>query len=196
MDNEITINGVKYVKVEEQNEFQEQLLSQVAKVGDYVDYPFEYDNITDCFDKTESKKGWRVLKNDGVNVTLVSAGCPEKYYHEYGKVKESLIEMDKLCSKYLDTKLAMNTRALTKYDIDELLKCDSWELDTIDNDLVSLNCYYWLASAYSSHYLYIWNADARAVYGSYDISFGVRPVVVLKSNVKAVAKNEKGYVLN
>ncbi len=196
MEKEITINGVKYIKADEQEQFEEQLLSQIAKVGDYVDYPFEYNNITDEFGNKENKTGWRVLKNDGVNVTLVSAGCPEKYYHEYGKSKESLLEMDKLCSKYLDTKLSMNTRALTKYDIDELLKCDSWDLETIGNDLVSLNCFYWLASAYSSDGLYYWDPNRRYVDWDIGNSNGVRPVVVLKSGVKAVAKNKKGYVLS
>ena len=196
MDKEITINGVKYIKADEQEQFEEQLLSKIAKVGDYVDYPFEYNNITDEFGNKENKTGWRVLKNDGVNVTLVSAGCPEKYYHEYGKSKESLLEMDKLCSKYLDAKLAMNTRALTKYDIDELLKCDSWDLETIGNDLVSLNCFYWLASASTTSNLYKWDPNNRRVDYSSDFSYGVRPVVVLKSKVKAVAKSKKGYVLN
>ena len=196
MDKEITINGVKYIKADEQEQFEEQLLSRIAKVGDYVDYPFEYENITDEYGKKETKTGWRVLKNDGVNVTLVSAGCPEKYYHERGKSKESLLEMDKLCSKYLNTELAMNTRALTKYDIDELLKCDSWNLNTIDYDLVNLSCYYYLASAYDSSALYNWLPNNRYCSCTFNYSYGVRPVIVLKSKVKSVAKNEKGYVLN
>jgi len=33
--------------------------------------------------------GWRVFDIDGDNVTLISAGNPEAYFHEYGKVYES-----------------------------------------------------------------------------------------------------------
>lgn len=190
MEKELIINGIKYVQFEDEPEFEEKPLSKVAKVGDYVSYPIEYENITDEFNNSETKTGWRVLKNDGVNVTLVSAGCPIKFKHEYGKSKESISKMDDLCNDYLDDKLGMEVRALTKSDIDKLLKCDSWDLDIIDNDLVSLDCRYWLASQFDSSRLYYWYPSSRYVNFWSNFSLGVRPVVVLKSGVKAIGKTD------
>ena len=50
---------------------------------------------------------------------------------------------------------------------------------------------YWLASAYSSSALWYVRSDGN-VRNSYDLGYGVRPVVSLKSTVKAVEANEIG----
>ena len=56
-------------------------LSNVVKIGDYVDYPVMYENV-EVNGVKSSYNGWRVLsvEEDGT-VNLVSAGVPLAYYH-------------------------------------------------------------------------------------------------------------------
>lgn len=64
-------------------------LADVVEVGDYVNYPVDYDNVADFDNNTSTYKGWRVLSkdvdidgNESIGtVNLVSAGAPLTYYH-------------------------------------------------------------------------------------------------------------------
>ena len=64
-------------------------LADVVKVGDYVNYPVYYDNVSDDDRFVSTYKGWRVISkdvdidgNEAVGtVNLVSAGVPLTYYH-------------------------------------------------------------------------------------------------------------------
>lgn len=66
------------------------LLANKVKVGDYVAYPVEYNNVEIAGDNvTSSLTGWRVLSinvdldgNESIGtVNLISAGTPLEYYH-------------------------------------------------------------------------------------------------------------------
>ncbi len=61
-----------------------------------------------------------------------------------------------------------------------------------NNDMIDIGSYYWLASASTTDYLHSWDPGKRYVSCSYEISFGVRPVVVLKSGVKFAADGKDG----
>ena len=50
-------------------------------------------------------------------------------------------------------------------------------------ELIDIGSYYYLASVYASYSLYDWTPNYRS-WNNYNGSGGVRPVVVLKSNVK------------
>jgi len=60
------------------------LLADKVKIGDYVDYPVDYENVNEA-----NKTGWRVISkdidldgNESIGtVNIVSAGCPISYYH-------------------------------------------------------------------------------------------------------------------
>ena len=64
-------------------------LADVVKVGDYVNYPVYYDNVSDDDRFVSTYKGWRVISkdvdidgNEAVGtVNLVSAGVPLTYCH-------------------------------------------------------------------------------------------------------------------
>lgn len=51
------------------------------QVGDYVNYPVSYQNVSSNYEPTEDYIGWRILSIDKENneVKLVSAGIPIKY---------------------------------------------------------------------------------------------------------------------
>ena len=59
------------------------------KVGDYVNYPVNYNNITVNYNANgltykyaASLTGWRVLSNSNGEVKLISAGIPLSFYHK------------------------------------------------------------------------------------------------------------------
>ena len=77
-------------------------LADVAKIGDYVNYPVYYDNVGG-----NKYKGWRVISkdvdidgNEAIGtVNLVSAGLPLSYYHYYSS-KDSV---ENLAIQFLTT---------------------------------------------------------------------------------------------
>lgn len=59
------------------------------KVGDYVNYPVNYNNVTINYNANgvtykyaATLTGWRVLSNSGGEVRLISAGVPLSFYHK------------------------------------------------------------------------------------------------------------------
>ena len=55
-----------------------------SKDGNATPYNSSYAYVKDK-STGSAVTGWRVFDVDGDNVTLISAGCPEDYYHPYGK---------------------------------------------------------------------------------------------------------------
>ena len=54
-----------------------------SKDGNATPYDSSYTYVTDK-STGSAVTGWRVFDVDGDSVTLISAGCPEDYYHPYG----------------------------------------------------------------------------------------------------------------
>ncbi len=165
-------------------------------IGDYVDYtagtwsetkaaptsenPFEFGGYTAGQSRDTSAtggktgsgygySGWRIwdISEDKQTMTLISAGCPEIYYHPYGTnyayntekiligettgtVDESKPNTPRIWSNYINTaKYANNARAMKKSDLDEWYGkyidssiTDSWNIDSFplnaDNKLISI----------------------------------------------------------
>ncbi len=142
-------------------------LSNAVSVGDYVAY-----------DVTPAGKGWRILSvNKSTNtVTIVHAGSPENYSHGMN-ASASVTALNNLAQKYKDDTYADNAHAMTKSEVDAIAQ---------SSDLRNIGSYYWLASPYGSD---LWNVTSTGLvdYGR-NSSYGVRPVVVLKSNIKTTGK--------
>ena len=68
------------------------------KIGDYVNYNIQYENLNSYKDEFKAKdeyEGWRILSiNEDDNVVrLVSSGIPLTYYYKYNTVKKSVEEL-------------------------------------------------------------------------------------------------------
>ncbi len=94
-------------------------LADVVKVGDYVNYPVYYDNVSVDDRFVSTYKGWRVISkdvdidgNEAVGtVNLVSAGVPLTYYHG----SASTTSVENLAIKFLTTPFhASNSYAYRK----------------------------------------------------------------------------------
>lgn len=96
-DEQATVKEVLIpLKSEEQDVFKGQNLADAVEIGDYVNYPVEYENVEVLGNKS-SLKGWRVIsKNIDLDgnyskgiVNLVSAGVPLTFWHYLPKATTS-----------------------------------------------------------------------------------------------------------
>ena len=79
-----------------------------SKDGNATSYNSSYAYVTDK--ATESAvTGWRVFDVDGDSVTLISAGCPEDYYHPYGKAYISEYILSGNTNSYASSDLGLGT---------------------------------------------------------------------------------------
>ena len=81
-------------------------LIDIVEVGDYVNYPVEYENVpTWTIDKYTSKlNGWRVLKTnkDTDEITLISAGVPLALFKNNSNAASTVVSNLSSTSKFLN----------------------------------------------------------------------------------------------
>lgn len=195
------------------------LASQV-QIGDYVDYPVYYDNVYTYNDNAKFKStytGWRVLDIDGDVVKLVSAGTPLTYYHGNNSANSvKAITEDFLTTTYAGNKqggiytyyLSLESafggvagpytdsvRAMNKDDLDKVIGETTTSGFGIRRygSLVFNDTFYWLATAHNGSNVWYVNGDGGNVSsGTNATTYGVRPVVTLKSSVKTRGRNISG----
>lgn len=134
----------------------------------------------------EYRTGFRVISKKNGSVILVHAGIPLCYYHASGlRAKESVEKIDKFMkSIYFNEEYAQDIRGLKCEDvtIDETCNFEDDNIN-IPNDLYRLNDYYFFTTKYDNIRLWNYEVFIDDFGRSHDISFGVRPVIILKSDV-------------
>lgn len=145
--------------------------------------------------------GWRIWNINGNTVTLISAGCPEKYYHELGKAVASetiLTNTRNWNNDYVDSnKHGISARVLTKTDVDAWYKANinssitdtnniQWPALNEENKKIVLldnNNNYYLASSFNSNALWGESSSNHMTMSTEgNIAMGIRVIVTLDSN--------------
>ncbi len=156
-----------------------------------------------CFASQETtgtpKNGWVVLSVANDKVTLVHAGTPECYYHGTdASASTAISKINARASGYINSKYAESARILNCGD--NGVNCvNGTKLTTPyvaeSNYYVHItNTHYFLPTAKSSNVL--WGVSySGTVRGYSEHSFGIRPVVVLKSDVRTTGKQNNTWVL-
>ncbi len=201
------------VKLKDDDNVSYSLLASKVKVGDFVNY--DAGNWSSTADKPNSQGqfggytsetsknasitpysnyantysgGWRVLSVSDNIVTIVHAGTPVSYYHNYtngGHANETVNKLNTFCNNnFVNNKYASSSRSIRKSDSSSVLQTGS---------------YYWFADVQNNNN--VWNWDPVSATGQYagspksafQGSFGVRPVVVLKAEVKTTGTASNGY---
>ena len=160
---------------------------------------------------TPDYSGWRVWDIDESTreITLISAGHPETYYHGTNSSTSTNILRNRDWSMY-ENQYAKSGSAevLTKEEFDRWYKKyidsrvdDTWDVSTFPavstQPLITLaenGSYFWLASPYSTDGLYCVLPYFRNVYYSRNSAFGVRVLVSLKSDVQVKEGTATGGV--
>ena len=164
--------------------------------------------------------GWRVWDIDSTTgeVTLISAGHTETYYHANGQSGASTnILKNRNCTMYENSYAKTGSAHIltgqeaatwynkqygTNYTIVEngTNSSSTFYGKTFSTDepilVLENGSYYWLASAYDSNSLYHVNPSRRDVYNYNSYGYGVRMLVSLKSNVKIEKDTGDGSVSN
>lgn len=167
--------------------------------------------------------GWRIwdISEDKQTMTLISAGCPEIYYHPYGyayntekiltgattgTIDTSKPSTPRVWADYVNaTKYANSARAMKESDLDiwygkyiDSSISGTWDIDSFplnaDNKLISIvenGYYYWLPTASTWDQVSRVDYDRRRVYDVFNGSYGVRLLVSLTSEVKFGETPEK-----
>lgn len=189
------------------------LLSSQVKVGDYVAYnagawdstvkiPTEsgkfggytagtnrMTGVTCGLSGEKARSGWQVMSVSNGKVVLIHSGTPECFY--YNKATNSSTALAKISERaaiYKNATYAESARIFT-YS----------EAKTMKEESLITGTYYYLAgeakgtdtlwAVRSAYY------QGRTLTGRSNYAQGIRPVVVLKSNVRTTGKTESGWVL-
>ncbi len=160
---------------------------------------------------TPDYSGWRVWDIDESTgeITLISAGHPETYYHGINPSASTDILRNRDCSMY-ENEYAKSGSAevLTKEEFDRWYKKyidssvdDTWDVATFPaastQPLITLaenGSYFWLASPYDTDGLYYVYPYNRLVDSSLGNAFGVRVLVSLTSDVQVKEGTATGGV--
>ena len=189
------------------------ILYNVVDVGDYVNYPVNYNN-SDGSDENR----WIVLSKNDVNktVNLITAGVPLTYYHQ----SNSSTGISNLTTGILNTGIGSSTnqiayngfekalseafdnqftvmenglpklRSITKDDISELMgQTISTGTNLATNKILGIGKTYWVANSDDNWYLYYVDGSNTLQNNGYGQIYGVRPVVTLRADVKIIEEN-------
>ncbi len=187
------------------------LLSDIVSVGDYVSYdagmwtssadrPTKHNefggyikglnkansvNWCQLESHTTSLKGWRVLKIENDKVYLVHAGQPECAYFANGGDSATNIPAlnNRAKSEYLNSTYAESAHMMNYNEAVSI----TGNTNSTTNNLRTTGDTYLLATAINSYSSYYVSIDG-GFSGYYSHSFGIRPVVVLKPNIKTTGK--------
>lgn len=149
-------------------------ISEVVKIGDYIDYPITYTNVnmlknlSPAYWKPDDSTlptdtGWRVLSNENGVVKLMTAGCPER---AAGGETKNLVNESKF-KKYVDSRYAVSaiggptTEESKNTENFKWIVGKYWEIDNLDPE-------------YAVKY---WNGERC------ELEIGVLPVVTLKTDL-------------
>ena len=153
-------------------------LAEMVDIGDYVAYNVSPNSVS-CEGYSTSLKGWRVLSKNGKTVTIIHAGQPECYYHDTD-TSSSIRALNNLAQKYINNAYAESAHAMNYGEADAIAQ---------SSDLRTIGTRYFLANAYDNSALwYMKESGSTYQWYSYEHSYGFRPVVILKPNIKTTGK--------
>lgn len=198
------------------------LLAEKVKIGDYVDFPVYYDNVSTNYGYcTSNYYGWRVVDVEGDSVELVSAGVPLTYYHSGSDVQKSLKRIGEnllsgdeefpdnrlegnngfgvltmgsnLYDIFYDTYCVESVSTLTLDDVKKVTGLSNIPLGTqIDNFGGLLTNGTYYWLATSDGSV-LWHlTDVGNIYYSRGVTYGVRPKVTLRSDIYTSGRNLSG----
>lgn len=167
----------------------------VPKVGDFVLYPFNYTNEKDGWSSSSSLTGWRILNIDKDTTQLVSAGTPLLYSFTASPTL-AIEQMNNLVQKYFVNDYALKVESLTKEMIDNFCTCDSYEIGMLEDSLIKNESNVLLASLYDTKRLYLLE-NTGDIYekSASSTSFGIRPVITIKTNQLKKQDEKKQWIL-
>ena len=138
---------------------------------------------------TGTRNGWMVLNVSNGQVVLISAGTPECIYHDRTSPSTVINSMQNEAKKYINTNYAAGST---------ILSCNLAGFDcnrsSYSHTLFVTGTHYWIAQSSSNNTLNC--VTPRGTKESYSLkSLGLRPVIILRADVKTTGKQNNAWVL-
>ncbi len=181
------------------------LLKDNVKVGDYVEYPIEYDDVY-TGEHYEAKNAWRVIEVDSQKgVKIISTGIPVKWYHKMGdnefidhfedlsdfrNFQKDYVRCKSFMVKGISSKIMSLTLADLNYYCNKIYGTNRSENETTPVPqtcelfyLSEPDTYYWLATNDKDDSSKLYSVENNAIVGATELRLGVRPVILLNQYV-------------
>lgn len=188
------------------------------KVGDYIDYKLDYENVKEYGEILTNYKGWRIIEIKNNRIKIISAGTPCNYELFEGKSDIAINDLtnnfenatfelaDGSLKKgsYFKNEFANKISTLTFKEFSQIV-CgkDSYdiakykinEIYTKYNEnmkgLIDNGTWYFLASYFVEDDTCLMSVSYNGIdiQGHYIGKTGVRPVIELKENIKIISGN-------
>jgi len=209
---------INFIENYDFDNYSEVILKNYVKIGDYVEYPFEYYDIyTGKY--YSSSNGWRVIDiDDSGSIKIISTGIPVEWYYEVGdnNIKHNFelltnlnmynkelitgknFKIDGIADKIENLSLADLNNFCNKIyganreenDTSKLI--DSYELFYLPNEFT----YYWLSTNDVDDNEKIYYVSHNAIESEKDYRLGIRPVITLKDNWMGIYVNDVWKYIN
>ncbi len=183
------------------------LLSEVAKVGDFVNYDVgkwtetvgkptsqgKFGGYTEGTSKSTSTTGnnysggWRVLSISGTTVRLVHAGTPALYYHSShteSVTNASIKSVNNFCNEHFLNKEYADSVASPQYG-------DAVGGVLSTSGLIAPGTQYWVTQIDSTDNMFNWNNSWVDYTGAG--ALGIRPMVTLKAGIRTIGSSKTGF---
>ena len=162
-----------------------------VSVGQYVNYPVSYSNINSEYGTVITGTGWRILNIDTTTgiVKLISEGQPLSFYgmDPTALAEDEYFDYNSSYNSYNSTKGETNLNSVLNTNYATEVKIPTrTEIESVQaiSDLSYTGDCYWVVANYKYCNGYMTEDGAYGGYGDWPTTYGVRPVIYLKSNIK------------
>ncbi len=186
------------------------LLRENVKLGDYIEYPMEYNDVF-TGEHYDAQNAWRVVETSNEGVKIISTGMPAKWYHKSGNTSfidnfENLSDLRDAQKDYIRAKdftvsgLSSKVTTLSLADLNDF--CNKiYGTNRAKDDILPVpescelfylsvpNTYYWLATTDKMDSNKLYYVENHAITSATELRLGVRLIILLDKNVTGILED-------
>jgi len=202
---------LKWIENYGASNYNEVILKYNVKIGDYIEYPFEYNDVY-TGEYYNMWNGWRVVDIDDFGcIKIISTGIPAEWYYEVGdsNIKDNFKLLSDcglynknsiIASKFKIDGIASKIQNLSLSDLNNLCNkiygakrsendtsrlIDSYELFYLPDEFT----YYWLSTNDVNDNEKLYYVSHNSIESEKNYRLGIRPVITLNENLVGIFSN-------
>ena len=202
---------LKWIENYDAPRYNEVVLKYNVEIGDYIEYPFEYNDVY-TGEYYNMWNGWRVVDIDDFGcIKIISTGIPAEWYYEVGdsNIKDNFKLLSDcglynknsiIASKFKIDGIASKIQNLSLSDLNNLCNkiygakrsendtsrlIDSYELFYLPDEFT----YYWLSTNDVNDNEKLYYVSHNSIESEKNYRLGIRPVITLNENLVGIFSN-------